>query len=91
MLSLDRVAVVAVVGNEDGAHHVAAELFQGLSDVGFTIPAGGMTYWVGEALHKTDYKDLDGGSDKTNQATATAAANAAHLAHLLKTTPYPKS
>jgi multimeric flavodoxin WrbA len=91
MLSLGRVAVVAVVGNEDGAHHVAAELFQGLSDVGFTIPAGGMTYWVGEAMQKTDYKDLDGGSDKTNQATATAAANAAHLAHLLKTTPYPKS
>jgi len=43
MVSLDRVAVVAVVGNEDGAHHVAAELFQALSDVGFTIPAGGMT------------------------------------------------
>ena len=91
MVSLDRVAVVAVVGNEDGAHHVGAELFQGLSDVGFTIPAGGMTYWVGEAMQKTDYKDLDGGSDKTNQATATAAANAAHLAHLLKATPYPKS
>lgn len=89
MVSLDRVAIVAVVGNEDGAHHVAAELFQGLSDVGFTIPAGGMTYWVGEAMHKTDYKDLPGGSDKTNQATATAAANAAHLARLLADNPYP--
>ncbi len=91
MISLDRVALVAVVGNEDGAHHVAAELFQGLSDVGFTIPAGGMTYWVGEAMHKTDYKDLDEGSDKTNQATTTAAANAVHLARLLKAAPYPKS
>jgi multimeric flavodoxin WrbA len=91
MVSLDRVALVAVVGNEDGAHHVAAELFQGLSDVGFTIPAGGMTYWVGEAMHKTDYKDLPAGSDKTNAATATAAANAAHLARLLQQSSYPKS
>ncbi len=36
MVSYDRVAGVAVVGNEDGAHHVFAELAQGLSDVGFT-------------------------------------------------------
>jgi multimeric flavodoxin WrbA len=89
MVSLDRVAIVAVVGNEDGAHHVAAELFQALNDVGFTIPANGMTYWVGEAMHKTDYKDLPSGSDKTDQATKTAAANAAHLARLLSHTPYP--
>jgi multimeric flavodoxin WrbA len=89
MVSFDRVALVAVVGNEDGAHHVAAELFQGLSDVGFTIPASGMTYWVGEAMHKTDYKDLPAGSDKTDQATKTAAANAAHLAGLLAKSPYP--
>jgi multimeric flavodoxin WrbA len=89
LISLDRVAIVAVVGNEDGAHHVAAELFQGLNDVGFTIPAAGMTYWVGEAMHKTDYKDLPGGSDKTDQATATAAANAAHLATVLAASPYP--
>lgn len=86
---LDRVAIVAVVGNEDGAHHVAAELFQALNDVGFTIAAGGMTYWVGEAMHKTDYKDLPSGSDKTDQATKTAAANAAHLAQLLADAAYP--
>ena len=89
MVSFDRVALVAVVGNEDGAHHVAAELFQGLSDVGFTIPAAGMTYWVGEAMHKTDYKDLPAGNDKTDQATRTAAAHAAHLAQLLNNSPYP--
>lgn len=89
MVSVDRVAVVAVVGNEDGAHHVAAELFQALNDVGFTIPAAGMTYWVGEAMHKTDYKDLPTGSGKTEQATKTAAANAAHLARLLAGNPYP--
>jgi multimeric flavodoxin WrbA len=89
MVSLDRVAIVAVVGNEDGAHHVGAELFQGLNDVGFSLPANGMTYWVGEAMHKTDYKNLPAGSDKTDQATKTAAANAAHLARILADKPYP--
>ncbi len=89
IISTDRVALVAVVGNEDGAHHVAAELFQGLNDVGFTIPANGMTYWVGEAMQATDYKDLPGGSKKTHNATKLAAAQAAHLAQVLAAQPYP--
>lgn len=56
MRPVDKVAIVAVVGNEDGAHHVGAELFQGLNDVGFTIPANGLTYWVGEAMQGVDLK-----------------------------------
>jgi multimeric flavodoxin WrbA len=91
MVSYDRVALVAVVGNEDGAHHVSAELFQALNDVGFTIPAGGMTYWVGEAMQKTDYKDLPSVPEKTAAATRSAAANAAHLARLLQAEGYPAS
>lgn len=59
MRTVDRVAIVAVVGNEDGAHHVGAEVFQALNDVGFTLGPGAMTYWVGEAMHKVDFKDLD--------------------------------
>jgi len=84
-----KVAVVAVVGNEDGAHHTSAELFQGLNDLGFTIPAQGVTYWVGEAMHGVDYQDLPDGSDKTRATTATVAANAAHLARLLRAGNYP--
>lgn len=84
-----RVAVVAVVGNEDGAHHVTSELMQGLDDVGFTLPAGGSTYWVGEAMGSVDYNDLDEVPEKVAQTTASAAANAAHLARLLKGSPYP--
>ena len=34
-----KVALAAVVGNEDGAHKVVADLFQALNDIGFTIPA----------------------------------------------------
>lgn len=88
MRTVDRVAMVAVVGNEDGAHHVGAELFQGLNDVGFTLAAGAMTYWVGEAMQTTDYKDLPGPPEKTAETTATMVANAVHLARLLESQPY---
>ena len=84
-----RVATVAVVGNEDGAHHVTAELYQGLADVGFTIPANAASYWVGEAMQKTDYKDLPETPEKTASTSTTLASNAVHLARLLQANPYP--
>ncbi|KZE91548.1 flavodoxin family protein [Microbacterium sp. TNHR37B] len=87
----DTVAAVAVVGNEDGAHHATAELFQGLNDVGFSIPAQAATYWNGEAMHTTDYKDLDETPEKVAAATATLARNTAHLARLLSEGGYPAS
>jgi multimeric flavodoxin WrbA len=89
MVSYDGVACVAVVGNEDGAHHVFAELAQGLSDEGFTIPAEGSVYWVGEAMQGIDYKDKAPTPEATATATATLARNAAHLARVLKAHPYP--
>ena len=88
MVSYGRVACVAVVGNEDGAHHVVAEVYQGLNDVGFTIPANGCTYWVGEAMGSTDYKDA-GPREKTANTNAMLARNAVHLAKLLKQSGYP--
>jgi multimeric flavodoxin WrbA len=84
-----KVAVVAVVGNEDGAHHCHAELYQALNDLGFTIPAAGSTYWVGKAMGSTDYKDLRKPYEKTDQTTRMLAANAAHLAGLLRQKSYP--
>ncbi len=84
-----KVAIVAVVGNEDGAHHICSQLFQALDDVGFTIPAQGCTYWNGEAMGSVDYVDLDHRAESTDAATATAAANAAHLAGLLAASAYP--
>jgi multimeric flavodoxin WrbA len=80
---------VAVVGNEDGAHHISSQLFQALNDVGFSIPAQGATYWNGEAMHGTDYKDLDETPAATAGTNATVAANAAHLARLLAGANYP--
>jgi len=89
MIAYDRVAVCAVVGNEDGAHHVNAEVYQGLADVGFTIPASGAAYWVGEAYGSVDYKDFDNPPEKTAKAVSTAVRQAVHLASTLKASPYP--
>ncbi|HEY1488946.1 MAG TPA: NAD(P)H-dependent oxidoreductase [Micromonosporaceae bacterium] len=84
-----KVAAVAVVGNEDGAHHTTAEVFQALNDVGFTVAAAGSTYWVGEAMHTLDYRDAAAKDSTTGAATKTLAANTAHLAGLLAGQPYP--
>lgn len=87
--SFDKVALVGVVGNEDGAHHVTAELYQALADVGFTIPAASSCYWVGEAMGSVDFRDLDPVPEKVAGVIDVATSNAAHLARLLKDEPYP--
>jgi len=89
MPSFGKVAVAAIVGNEDGAHHITATLFQALNDTGWTIPAGASSYWVGEALGKTDFKDLPKVPVGVQQGAAMLASNTAHLAQLLKQAAYP--
>ncbi len=89
LLTYGKVAILAVVGNEDGAHNVTANVFQALNDVGFTIPAIGATYWVGEAMQTVDYKDLPETPEKVAKTNKTVAANAVHLARALATSPYP--
>jgi multimeric flavodoxin WrbA len=91
LLTYGKVAAVCVVGNEDGAHKVSADLFQALDDVGFSLPPGAVTYWVGEAMQGTDYQDLGKAPDAVASTTKTLAANAAHLAGLLRSAPYPAS
>ena len=89
MVSYGKIACVAVVGNEDGAHHVSAELYQALNDVGFTLAANAVSYWVGEAMGSTDYKDLKKTPDKVANATKMMVRNTVHLANLLKENQYP--
>ncbi|WP_409492313.1 flavodoxin family protein [Amycolatopsis sp. cmx-11-12] len=86
-----KVAVTAVVGNEDGAHKITADLFQALNDTGFTVPAQGGTYWNGEAMKGGDYNDLDETPDAVESTNSTVARNAVHLAKLLKEKQYPAS
>lgn len=89
MPSYGKVAVAAIVGNEDGAHWASSQLFQSLNDTGWTIPAVAACYWVGEAMHNTDFKDLEHRPAKVSQTAKMVASNAAHLAKLLKDAPYP--
>lgn len=89
MPSFGKVAIAAIVGNEDGAHSITASLYQALGDMGWTIPASGACYWVGEAMGKIDFKDLPQVPDKVQRTAAMTASNAAHLAKLLKGETYP--
>ncbi len=83
MISHGRVAAVAVVGNEDGAHHVSAEVFQALNDVGFTIPANAVAYWVGEAMGSKNFVDLDEIPEVVTSAVDMLVRNTVQLAGLL--------
>jgi len=89
MPSVGKVAVGAIVGNEDGAHIASAQMFQSLNDTGFTIPASAACYWVGEAMKKVNFNDLKETPLKILETAAMTASNAAHLAGLLKESIYP--
>ncbi len=89
MPSYSKVAICAVVGNEDGAHNVCSQVFQALNDVGWTIPAVGGCYWVGEAMGDVDFKDLQATPEAVAKTAKMVVANATHLATLLKEKPFP--
>lgn len=89
MPSYGKVAICAIVGNEDGAHHSAAEILSALLEVGFTVPSGGPTYWVGEAMGSKEYKDFKKAPDVIAKWNAMLASNTTHLARLLKAANYP--
>ena len=84
-----KVVIVGIVGNEDGAHHSSAELFQALNDVGWTIAPAAACYWVGEAMNKKDFKDLETVPKVIGETIEMAAASAAHLAKALSQAEYP--
>jgi multimeric flavodoxin WrbA len=89
MVTFGKVAGVVVTGDEDGAHNVIAQLYQGLSDCGFTVPTNAATYWVGEAMQPVDFKDLEQTPDNVASATKMMASNLVHVARLLEDHPYP--
>lgn len=89
MPTFGKVGLVVVVGNEDGAHHVAGEIWQALNELGFSLAPSALTYWVGEAMTGKEYSEFTKPPKKVAIATAMAAAGAAHLAKLLKVSPYP--
>lgn len=89
MPSFGKVVMLAIVGNEDGAHCVTADLAQALLDTGWTLAASPACYWVGEAMQKTDFKDLPRVPKKVKESAAMGVSNAVHLARLLQAKAYP--
>jgi multimeric flavodoxin WrbA len=89
MPSFGKVVVLAIVGNEDGAHNSTAQMIQAMVDVGWSVAGGAACYWVGEAMGDVDFKDLPKTPDKVLETAAMTASNAAHLAGLLQANPYP--
>lgn len=89
MPSYGKIVLMAIVGNEDGAHAITADLGQALVDTGWTLPPSPACYWVGEAMGKVDFKDLKRVPKKVAGTVKMAASSAAHLAGLLKANPYP--
>ena len=88
-IAYDRVAGFVVTGNEDGAHHVIAELAQIVIDLGYTVPGNAWTYWnkgpgPGDEVYlTTDEREW---TDRTGR---TAARNLLAVARALAAHPLP--
>jgi multimeric flavodoxin WrbA len=86
-IAYNHVAGVVVTGNEDGAHHVIAELSSSLIDIGFTLPGQGWTYWNMGPGPGPSYTDTDHGHDWSHKTARIAAANLVGVARALQASP----
>jgi len=89
-VAYDRVAGFVVTGNEDGAHHVIAELAQALIDIGFTVPGQAWTYWNKGPGPGPSYSETDEGHEWSAKTGRTAAANLVATAQAFSLQPLPR-
>ncbi len=66
----NKVAGVAVTGNEDGAHACAESTLFNMTHLGCVVPPNADTYWVGEAGPGPSYLDADGPEHPYTQRTS---------------------
>jgi len=85
----NRVGGVVVTGNEDGAHHVIAEIAQSLIDIGYTVPGQAWTYWNMGPGPGPSYLETDHKHDWSERTGRTAAANLVAVARALEARPIP--
>jgi multimeric flavodoxin WrbA len=88
-VAYNHVAGCFVTGNEDGAHHVIAEVCQGLIDVGFTIPGQAWTYWHKGPGPGPSYLETQEGHEWSLKTGRTAIANLIAVAAALHERPLP--
>jgi multimeric flavodoxin WrbA len=86
-VAYNRVGGVVVTGNEDGAHHVIAEVAQALIDIGYTIPGQAWTYWNMGPGPGPDYAQTDHGHGWSATTGRAAAANLVAVAEALRARP----
>ena len=79
-----KVAVLGVVGNEDGARHVQSIMMAALSELGMSFAAVPLAYHLGD-----DLVDQDEVEDADLELVQRACSGAAHLATVLRAQPYP--
>jgi multimeric flavodoxin WrbA len=85
----NRVGGVVVTGNEDGAHHVIAEIAQSLVDIGYTVPGQAWTYWNMGPGPGPSYLETDHEHDWSERTGRTAASNLVAVARALAAQPIP--
>jgi multimeric flavodoxin WrbA len=88
-VAYNRVAGVVVTGNEDGAHHVIAEVAQGLIDIGYTVPGQAWTYWNRGPGPGRSYLETQEGHEWSETTGRTAAAVLLAVAKALEANPIP--
>jgi hypothetical protein len=86
-VAYNHVAGVVVTGNEDGAHHVIAEVAGALIDIGFMVPGQAWTYWNRGPGPGDDYLDWKDGHDWSHSTGRAAAANLIAVAKALAERP----
>jgi multimeric flavodoxin WrbA len=89
-VAYNRVASVIVTGNEDGSHHVIAEVAQGLIDIGYTVPGQAWTYWNRGPGPGPSYLETTEGHEWSRTTGKTAAAVLVAVARALERSPIPK-
>lgn len=86
-VAYNKVAGVVVTGNEDGAHHVIAEVAGGLADLGYTIPGQAWTYWNRGPGPGPSFMETDEGHEWSVTTGKTMAANLHAVAQALAPRP----
>jgi multimeric flavodoxin WrbA len=88
-IAYNKVAGVIVTGNEDGAHHVIAEVAGGLIDIGFTVPGQAWTYWNMGPGPGPSYTETDHRHDWSEKTGRAMASNLVAVAQALHANPVP--
>ncbi len=86
----NKVAGVAVTGNEDGAHACAESTLFNMTHLGCVVPPNVDTYWVGDAGPGPSYLEAGGPEHPYTQRTSSwTAHNLLHMARILRENPIP--